>query len=169
MESTFCWKHLLRCGISQIFPALTSHLPLHCAFSPVFFFFFSCVYAPIHSHSFASYYSFCLIDWKFIAFHAASRSLSHQSCIFWSHLLHMVCSPFFSASSSLPISRVCMFWGAHCPKHSRLCHLAHGAKESGVRSSQPTNLTNIPCELCPRVPKKSWAGKAEGQKLSLQE
>lgn len=39
-------------------------------------------------------------------------------------------------------SCVCVFWGAICPKQSRLFHLAHGAKESRVRSSLPTHKPN---------------------------
>lgn len=162
MESTLCWKHFLGFDISWIFPALSSHLPLHCAFPLVF----SCVHAPIRSLFFASCLHpipcagnilFLLFDWwKFVAFHASARTLWRQSCIFWSRLFHMVCSPFFSAVSSLPISHVCVFWGACCPKQSRLCHLAHGAKESRVRSTLPAHKPNKhPMWTVPKSPKKS--------------
>lgn len=162
MESTLCWKHFLGFDISWIFPALSSHLPLHCAFPLVF----SCVHAPIRSLFFASCLHpipcagnilFLLFDWwKFVAFRASARTLWRQSCIFWSHLFHMVCSPFFSAVSSLPISHVCVFWGACCPKQSRLCHLAHGAKESRVRRTLPAHKPNKhPMWTVPKSPKKS--------------
>lgn len=162
MESTLCWKHFLGFDISWIFPALSSHLPLHCAFPLIF----SCVHAPIRSLFFASCLHpipcagnilFLLFDWwKFVAFHASARTLWRQSCIFWSRLFHMVCSPFFSAVSSLPISHVCVFWGACCPKQSRLCHLAHGAKESRVRRTLPAHKPNKhPMWTVPKSPKKS--------------
>lgn len=149
--------------MSRIFPAPCFLFLLPFAFSPTL----SCVQAPTHTYSCIScphptpyatdmlFLSF--VWWKSRVFHAPAQSSSHQTCIFWSHLVYDVFSlhPFlpFLLSWTDPVALfpmyVCVGGGFAAPEQSRLCQLVNGAKERGVEGAawwsspaSPTSLAN---------------------------
>lgn len=115
--------------MSRIFPAPCFLLLLPYAFSPTL----SCVQAPTHTHSCIScpHPTLYAIDmlflsfvwWKSRVFHAPAQSSSHQTCIFWSHLVYDVFSlhPFlpFLLSWTHPVVLFPMYvcvGGVCCPR-----------------------------------------------------
>lgn len=103
------------------------------------------------------YYSSCLNDensWLFIlrlrVCHINLMFSGHISCIWYvpHSCLPFLLSPFLMCVCSGELS-------AQSSPGSSIWHMGQRKAEWGV-ACQPTSLTNIPCELWPRVPKKSW-------------